>query len=562
MHPKTLMAAIALAIPAFALVPRLHAQDVTVTPLEWVDADDPPDRLPVENHALKPRVPQDLQNVPDPGYVILEFYTDEKGKRRTLGATGTLPAYEDSARTAAVGWKHEPGRRLDKPVNTVARCVVIFNPASSEPGKPDATPRLLYVKHEVVDPSRKKPDNQPVWPPEVVWATVSLDATGAPVRVKDAPPALAGLIERAVQDWKFAPARHGGQPVAGELRVPIIIVGPASHWQGKQVPPRVLAQAAPVYPMAMRRSGLKGDVLVDFVVDREGRVTHAYVVRSMNPAFDEPALEAVRRWRFEPGTWGGTPVNTHMRVPIRFQLEGAWDGGDTGLTVEHKGRKEDLPAELRYDVAPKPLGRVSVVYPYALLRDKVKGKAKVSFLISEAGKVIYANVDQATQPEFGAAAIAMIEEWEFEPALKAGRPTQSGFAYEQEFSRYDEELVTAQVSDALELEQKHPERIVNAGSLDERLKPTSTRPPVFPMMARGKFDRGEATVEILIDEEGYVRLPRVISATDPAFGWAAVQAAAVWRFEPPKRKGHAVTTRVRIPFEFTLGSTPPAEGKK
>ena len=60
----------------------------------------------------------------------------------------------------------------------------------------------------------------------------------------------------------------------------------------------------------MRASGMRGDVLVDFVVDSEGRVTRAYVVRSLNPAFDEPALEAVRRWKFEPGRKGGVHAAT------------------------------------------------------------------------------------------------------------------------------------------------------------------------------------------------------------------------------------------------------------
>jgi TonB family protein len=169
-------------------------------------------------------------------------------------------------------------------------------------------------------------------------------------------------------------------------------------------------------------------------------------------------------------------------------------------------------------------------------------------------------VNKATHPEFGEATIAMVEQWEFEPALKDGRPTRSELAFAQEFSRYDRELVPEAVDDVLTLEQKHPERIVGAGKLDEPLKPTSTRPPVFPVAARGKGGKGEATVEILIDGEGRARLPRVVAASDPAFGWAAVQAVAVWRFEPPTRKGQPVVTRVRIPFEFT--ETADGAGKK
>ena len=561
MHPKTLIAAIAIALPALAVAPRLRAQDVTVTPLEWAELDDAPDQLPVENHPLRVTFPEDLRNSPDLAYVMVQAFTDEKGRWLSFYTLGTLPAYEKAVSEGSANWKLNPGLRLGHPVNTYTRCAVIFNPASAAEGRPDATPRVLAVR-PVIDVSRKTKAGQPSAPPEVVWATVALDATGEPTGLKDAPSTLASLCEKSLRRWRFAPARHAGQPVAGELRVPFVVVSEELTISGRVTPPRAIAQPAPVYPMAMRYSGLRGDVLVDFVVDREGRVTHAFVARSLNPAFDEPAFEAVRRWKFEPGRKGDVPVNTHVQVPIGFRLDGEWEGGSTGLSAAPKANQADLPEGYRYDVAPKPRGRVAPVYPYDLLRDKVKGAATVVFIINERGRIVYANVNKATQPEFGAATIAMVEQWEFEPALKDGRPTRSGFAFEQEFSRYDRDLVPDEVDDVLSLEQKHPERIVPAGKLDEPLKPVSTRPPVFPVSAPANLARGEAVVEILIDEEGRARLPRVFSASDPAFGWAAVQAVSVWRFDPPTRKGRPVVTRVRIPFDFTSTPAQPAEVKK
>jgi len=58
-------------------------------------------------------------------------------------------------------------------------------------------------------------------------------------------------------------------------------------------------------------------------------------------------------------------------------------------------------------------------------------------------------------------------------------------------------------------------------------------------------------VEFLIDTQGKVRLPRIVSSTDPAFGYIAVQTVANWRYEPPKAQGKAVVTRARIPFVFS-----------
>jgi len=66
----------------------------------------------------------------------------------------------------------------------------------------------------------------------------------------------------------------------------------------------------------------------------------------------------------------------------------------------------------------------------------------------------------------------------------------------------------------------------------------------------------------LIDLEGRARLPRVVAASDPAFGYAAVQAISDWRFEPPTVKGETVVVRARVPFSFKTGEAAPHGGAK
>lgn len=84
--------------------------------------------------------------------------------------------------------------------------------------------------------------------------------------------------------------------------------------------PRVVFQPAPQYPPEMKKKKMQGTVYVLFIVDKDGRVKDPKVQKSDNPAFDNPALGAVRRWRFEPGKVGGQPVQFRMRVPITFAL--------------------------------------------------------------------------------------------------------------------------------------------------------------------------------------------------------------------------------------------------
>lgn len=82
--------------------------------------------------------------------------------------------------------------------------------------------------------------------------------------------------------------------------------------------PRVIFQRVPSYPPELRKQGRQGTVYVVFTVDRQGKVQDPHVEKSTDPAFDVPAIEAVRQWKFEPGTRNGEKVQFKMRVPITF----------------------------------------------------------------------------------------------------------------------------------------------------------------------------------------------------------------------------------------------------
>jgi protein TonB len=83
--------------------------------------------------------------------------------------------------------------------------------------------------------------------------------------------------------------------------------------------PRVVYQPAPIYPPELARKGLQGTVYVLFVVDQNGRPQNIKVQKSTHPSFNNPAIKAVKSWKFEPGKRKGKAVQFRMRVPITFQ---------------------------------------------------------------------------------------------------------------------------------------------------------------------------------------------------------------------------------------------------
>jgi periplasmic protein TonB len=88
-------------------------------------------------------------------------------------------------------------------------------------------------------------------------------------------------------------------------------------------PPIPILQIAPAYPPTMKRAGIGGTVTAEFVVTSEGRVVRIKVLSATSAEFIQPVLDAVRRWKFEPGMKDEKKVNTRVRVPFNFRLDQA-----------------------------------------------------------------------------------------------------------------------------------------------------------------------------------------------------------------------------------------------
>jgi len=89
-------------------------------------------------------------------------------------------------------------------------------------------------------------------------------------------------------------------------------------------PRRPNAGAEEIYPAMSKRLGEEGTVVLLLTVSDEGRVTEAKVDQSSGfERLDEAASkEAVRSWRFLPGTRNGKPETMQMRIKVTFSLKG------------------------------------------------------------------------------------------------------------------------------------------------------------------------------------------------------------------------------------------------
>jgi TonB family protein len=127
-----------------------------------------------------------------------------------------------------------------------------------------------------------------------------------------------------VRRWRYSPGDADSATVLIGVNVgrttrgwqPPGPVAPDRHREG-HTQPRKVRDSRPLIPPDARRRGIEGLVIVSIILDPEGRVASAYVLRPLD-GLNEAALEAVFRWQFEAGE---DPLPLEMTVVVNFRLD-------------------------------------------------------------------------------------------------------------------------------------------------------------------------------------------------------------------------------------------------
>ena len=84
--------------------------------------------------------------------------------------------------------------------------------------------------------------------------------------------------------------------------------------------PRVVYDPDPEYSEEARQAKYQGTVVLWVVIGPEGHAREIRVQRTLGMGLDEKAIEAVRKWRFEPALKDGRPVAVQVNVEVNFRL--------------------------------------------------------------------------------------------------------------------------------------------------------------------------------------------------------------------------------------------------
>lgn len=182
-----------------------------------------------------------------------------------------------------------------------------------------------------IKPAEVKPlEPKPIEKPKIA-AKPQPKARPAPKPVVQAAPAP---VPDAI-DVAAAPADSGAGPAGGVVggvaggQTGGVVGGRRGGrgddiWRADEVavPPKLIESVRPSYPSIARARGQEAVVVVQAVIDRGGSVESSGLeVVESKPPFDDAALDAFRRWKFQPGRDdSGQLVRVLVRQPIRFQL--------------------------------------------------------------------------------------------------------------------------------------------------------------------------------------------------------------------------------------------------
>ncbi len=154
-------------------------------------------------------------------------------------------------------------------------------------------------------------------PPSGKLGTVNLSAPIA----RQSAAAESHVQEEALNLESSSPAGLGeglASGLASNSRQPVAPAAPLPAG-GKVKSAKLISSVPPAYPALAKSQRISGDVTIDTLVDAAGHVSNMKVI-SGPPALQQSAMDALRRWQYEPAQLDGKPAPMHMTVTVQFKL--------------------------------------------------------------------------------------------------------------------------------------------------------------------------------------------------------------------------------------------------
>ena len=185
----------------------------------------------------------------------------------------------------------------------------------ARPAVKPATAPTPVAPHATVQPPTTVPD-QPI-------------PTAAPPTIETVAPSIAGSGDSVVTQGDPNGVTNGDPNgvLIGTGPIGSISNGPSASNDvpltvgGAVIKPVLIDRVEPQYTETARRVRLEGTVIVQAVIDEEGRVVDVKILKPLPMGLDKAAVDAVSRWRFKPATFHGRPVKVYYSLTVNFRVQ-------------------------------------------------------------------------------------------------------------------------------------------------------------------------------------------------------------------------------------------------
>ena len=225
----------------------------------------------------------------------------------------------------------------------------------------------------------------------------------------------------------------------------------------------------------------------------------------------------------------------------------------TTLPVRAQGSPNDASARLmrldRFVVPEFP--------PFLRQAGVLQGTVVAAIGHDEKGRASDILVLESSDPRFSDAVLDAIREWRFQPRTSTSIPESEVPIVRFLFTTGAVSVVPLTAASGggtrRVVRADSPIELPNFSHLDQTPALLQQTTPEFPATLRHRVSQGTVVVKYFVDPTGRVRLPAIISATEPELGAAALAAIRQWRYEAPRIDGKPVVALERHSFQFSAG---------
>ncbi|EDY84971.1 TonB family C-terminal domain protein [Verrucomicrobiia bacterium DG1235] len=218
-------------------------------------------------------------------------------------------------------------------------------------------------------------------------------------------------------------------------------------------------------------------------------------------------------------------------------------GCSANLRAQDKSEDEIIPPAAIYKIDP--------THPSELYARGIEGEAIIIASIDMFGSVIEPIVDRATDEEFGLAAMIAASEWIFEPASKNGVPIAVRVKIPFTFKIAFEHKLNVEMGREVFKEVDVP--VIPSFELDQAPLPTFV--PAFDEFYPTEFintgKTSAVSLEFIINPDGNVINPRIVSISTPGFEEAALRAVSHIKYKTIRVEGQPVYVSLMMPIQFS-----------